>query len=352
LRLLRRLRVALFALGATGCIALVQPFDVGDHCTIVGETACAACVRTKCQTQVDTCCGATYCGLGVDGFLSAGKSDVLEAVDRCGAGDKAACASKLASKRSGKEEESVRACVTTSCNAECLGDAAGVVDDTGLAWTCDLPRDSEKSCGSCIYDECAGALDDCCSDDTCSRDTSLQGLVGGCAVAEDPALCVYRYLNRSTSGVAGPVAKCMQASCAAACFGDGRSHTRCSLYSDGAYCACTDAERSSGQPCVKASDTHCALGKSGCTCGRYACSAGARDGCSCSLHGTGEETSCAPSQDSSTCCVVIGDGGPRCTCDPNATSCSTSLGEYEISSCDEDVFLAKIADLLVDSCSH
>lgn len=353
MKVLRHVRVAVVALGATGCIAFVTPIDAGDHCTIAGQTACATCIRTSCQAPVDACCGAKGCGLGLTGgglfggIDEYGKSDVLEVLDRCGGGDASACASGLANERTGTEEKAVRACVTSSCVHECLG------GDTGsTTWTCDLSRDGEGECGACFFAKCKVALDDCCADAYCAASSSVRELVGGCAVAEDPALCAYRYPKRDTSGFAGPVGKCMAESCATACFGDGTPHTECDLRSDGEYCVCTDAERSSGPACSKTGGWECARWVSdGCTCGRYGC-AQTGTGCNCELGPSDEGARCAPGS-SGRCCVYAAKGSaPRCKCDTSITACYADLGQYDIDDCDEATFLAKIENLRVESCSN
>lgn len=359
------LRVALFvsgALFASGCIVLISPYEVGDHCTIAGTTTCATCIRTNCQAPIDTCCGTKECGLAPQPGL-AGKSDVLGVLDACGGGDRNACITKLSTPRLGTEEEAVRACVTASCNAECI--EGGTITNIGSSgerptWTCGLPRTSTKACATCIFDKCATPLDDCCADSSCSRDTSMQKDMGSC-VAGDQAGCAYLY-KQSTSGVAGILRGCIDDKCATSCIGNEFPHTSCTSFSSGAYCSCSYAETSTGESCTAAKYGTCVRSVDGCKCGTYSCeSTSSSSGCSCDFNGEGGSTDCFPQSSSSSgsssesvCCLKLDGSSVTCKCEKYTSKCYNEFGEYDIESCEKDVVMASLrsAKRIVAECSN
>ncbi len=354
---LRHLRVLVAAFGASGCVLLVSPIEPGDHCTIAGESACATCIRTKCQASIDTCCSTEGCGKsGIDtGLFSIDSETVLDSVDACGRGDKNACISQLGSARSKAEEEAVRVCVTSTCNTECVeGGTIQGSKTTSLPWTCSLPRTSEKTCASCIYEKCATRLDRCCSDSSCADDTTLQKQVGACVAGDEPG-CAYLY-RQSDVGLEGTVYACIGESCAKECVGDGRPHASCTTYSGGKYCSCADAETSNGTSCTAAEvDGSCAVGKKGCTCGAYSCTS-TTYGCTCDFDGGGGDSTCsvAPKEGDDRCCIKLGERGVTCECSTTNTSCNPDYDEFVTTDCNESTVLAELrnAKRVVTSCSR
>jgi hypothetical protein len=353
LSVLGHLRVVFVTLAASGCIVFVSPIDTGEHCTIAGDSSCAACIRTKCQPTVDACCSATSCSGSADDGRT---NKLLDSVDACGRGDRNACITNLSTPRLGAEDEALRTCVTSECYAECVeGGTIGSSSEGRATWTCGLPRRTDKPCAACIYDECAKALDDCCADSACSKSSAIQKDIGACVAGDEPGCA---YLGKgNTSGFDGVVRACIIDSCADKCMGDGRPHASCNLYSGGQYCACTNAETSKGPECSSAKvGGNCVVGKDGCTCGSYSCGS-TTDGCSCNFEGGNEGTSCSIRKDdpdsSAPCCIRLTDQGVSCKCS-RYSGCYASLDEYGISSCDRDVVLAALdtASRVVTRCSR
>ena len=102
----------------TGCILAVPAFEHSEHCEVTGATACATCLRTKCQTTIDACCNDRTCR-GADGH-----SAILDGLDQCGAGNARDCGEGLGDTASGSAGD-LRACVATTCLTECLGNVPG-----------------------------------------------------------------------------------------------------------------------------------------------------------------------------------------------------------------------------------
>lgn len=350
--LLRHLRVAAFALLASGCVLLVSPFEVGEHCTIAGDSACATCIRTKCQPAVDGCCASTSCAKRPTdtGLFELETEDILDAIDACGRGDKNRCISELSTPKLDAEEETLRACVTSTCNAECV-EGGTISNPSGKrpTWTCALPRTSEKLCGKCLFANCAAQLDECCADSSCSKDSELKEDIGACIAGDEPGCAYLR--KQSTTGIAGTVRQCITDACGEECFGDGRLYGSCELYSGGAYCSCSDAESPSGPECSAAKvGGSCVIGKNGCTCGTYSCSS-TSDGCACDFGSDdGGGSSCSVPSGEGVCCLSLDDRGVSCEC----SSLSKCYGdEYDVQTCNQSDVLAALrgAGRVVTSCT-
>lgn len=339
----RVLAALAFLAPLVGCVLVAPPLDIGDHCGIQGDTECASCIRNNCQTPIDACCGSSSC---------AGAS-VLGDMDACGRGENPRCIDSLATARTTKTEEDVRACASKSCRALCTKGATGS-GGTQPKWTCTTAREPGNACATCVYDKCSTALDACCGDGSCKNDGTIQVDVGAC-VAGDAAGCVYGQTdNRSTSGQAGVVRKCVLDSCKDVCFGDGFPHASCNLQSGGTYCTCADAEKSSGPACDASTvGGRCIRGKEGCTCGNYECTGGTS--CSCSFRGDSASTSTScrlsTSPDRGACCLRVESQGVSCKCG-DYSSCSASLDEYDITSCDLEDVLSRASQLFVSECSR
>ena len=132
-------------------------------------------------------------------------------------------------------------------------------------------------------------------------------------------------------------------------MGDGRPHTKCEVHAGGDYCDCSNAEVSSGPTCTReVVNGNCVLGTEGCTCGQYTCTDDNSGGCGCTFFGaTVVGTSCtAPS--GKVCCAKRDLYSVKCEC--RYSSCSTSLGEQEIASCNIDDLLPWAGQ--VDACSR
>lgn len=111
------------AMTLVGCVLLVDPIEVHEHCTVKTSTSCGACIARNCQVDVDACCGDRSCS---------DESSMLGVVNQCAVGDARLCGSGLANPSFGVEE-SVRSCLVSSCQAECLqGSADGGAEHRGV----------------------------------------------------------------------------------------------------------------------------------------------------------------------------------------------------------------------------
>ncbi|MDB5220424.1 MAG: hypothetical protein JWO86_8351 [Myxococcaceae bacterium] len=329
---------------ATGCILAVPAFDHADHCAIGGTGACAACLRKSCQPTIDGCCGDPVCS-GADGH-----SAVLDGLDACGAGDANGCAAGLA-QASPNAGGAVRSCVTTSCKAECVGDAVATAP-----WSCGNQVGGATPCGSCVLEGCATQIAECCGDSSCKSDSEVVEDIGAC-IGGDSGKCVYRLTNETSDGIAGKIRSCMKK--CQSCFGSGLPHEVCDYRNSGSSCSCSAAEKSSGPACPGTTVTgDCVLGSKGCTCGHYACNASSSSlgGCSCSfdgdLSGNSEQCNVARSPDTGggICCFKFETTGPTCTCKTYSSTCYTD--EREIASCDLADVKRAAASAFVTSCSN
>jgi len=334
--------VAALAGPVAGCVLLVKPIEPESHCAIQGDTACAQCIRTKCQGSVDTCCKDATCATGDPVSNIVGKANVLEVADQCGQGSVDSCAQGLQVPRTGAASN-VSTCVSNQCALEC----------TVGPWSCASPRIGRNDCGTCIFQSCAASLDACCNDSSCGKYSNIQKEVGACT-SGDTAGCAY-LRSQSTSGLEGVVRGCISKSCGARCMGDGRPHQHCSLYSAGAYCSCSDAEAPSGPDCSVASvGGTCAVAKDGCACGPYACET-ASNGCSCAFKGGSGSTSCSVAKTTSEgrCCLKLGSTGVSCACDRTLSRCLPEIDEYSVATCNLSDVLAELRPVnrIVDTCS-
>ncbi len=324
----RALSLLGLALALSSCIFLQGEVEAGAHCGFAGTTACATCVRTKCQPTVDACCDDASCRS--PSFASAAP---LDALDACGNGPSTTCAEELAKTRAGTPTaDAMFACLKSSCRDDCLSGAK-------VPFSCDVPRESDQACAACIYTSCGAALDTCCKDDQCNRSSSYVKsdtfeLLGACT-SEDAPGCVYRAARASTDGSEGVVSRCIEESCGAACFGNYRAHQSCQLREGGQYCSCQDALASAGTECSTATGKGpCVVGKRGCQCGAYTCSRSSRE-CACGFDGDPDANLevCEIADGSmGVCCLRLEDTSVTCTCLPNSTSC-LSDADAKVTSC-------------------
>lgn len=321
------------AVSGFGCIFIFPPIEAEDHCQIAGATDCAQCIRNECQGQVDQCCSDTVCG---SEFLP-----TMKEIDSCGTGDTAACAKTLATPSYGRQED-LRSCVAGRCGTRCTSPGQ-------VAWSCESPRNEAGACARCIYDACRAALDSCCEDSTCKRDSDVEADMRACVGGDEPG-CAY-LLTKDTNGLDGVLRACITRACGKTCMGDGRPHASCEVYAGGQYCACNDAIRSSGPACTKGT---CVVGKRGCECGTYECEK-TSSGCSCNFRGEAVgSTSCLPTDTATRCCLKLRDTGVGCTCERFNTRCDADLDEYDVASCEQTVVeeALRSAGRLTTSCSR
>jgi hypothetical protein len=138
------------ALGALlgGCILLVSPREYGTQCRFAGaDSECGACVVARCQTDVDTCCGADAC------------SSTLGSLEACASNHDQSCG-RLAPASSTSTDPAtagLRTCIARGCSAECQA-FAGTSETTCK----ELPLAPGASC-SCTTKSSAGANDYACS---------------------------------------------------------------------------------------------------------------------------------------------------------------------------------------------
>jgi hypothetical protein len=109
----------LLLLGSTSCIFLVDNVSVEESCTIEGSGTCATCMRTKCQSQIDGCCGNLTCS------DLEGHSALLDGLDRCGGGDKVSCKRTLVTSSLSFDTKGdvLQRCIRVLCNDVCTGEA-------------------------------------------------------------------------------------------------------------------------------------------------------------------------------------------------------------------------------------
>jgi hypothetical protein len=323
-----------------GCVLFIDPIETNDHCGIAGSGECADCIRKSCQTPIDRCCMTDACA----------GSRVLPGIDACGRGDTGQCADILGAARIQQQEEDVRSCAKASCGTICTQGSAGTGTGERPKWTCATARDTPTDCSLCIYASCATNVDACCAESSCKSDSTIQTDMAAC-LAGDAAGCAFlRDDSRGTSGQAGVLRRCIEEKCGSRCMGNGLPHTKCTLYSQGDYCQCTNDEASGTQKCNTAtiSDADCVLGTDGCTCGQYACTDETL-GCSCAFHGGVTGTSCtAPS--GKVCCVKQEQYGITCEC--KFSSCSDVSDEVPIDSCSREDVLAWAGRAKVTTCNR
>jgi hypothetical protein len=336
---LRRAIVLLTTAGLGGCILLIDPIEAGDHCGIEGGGACAECIRKSCQAPIDRCCANVACT----------GSPMLGGIDACGRGETAECADILSAGRIEKEEESVRSCAAASCGALCTQGSTGTGAKSRPKWTCTTSRDTPNDCATCIYQGCMSIIETCCTETSCRNDTTIQTDMGACVSGDQPGCAYLLDEDRSTSGQAGVLRKCIEQKCAPRCMGNGLPHTKCTLLSGGDYCQCTNEEVAGTQTCRKETvDGDCVLGKGGCSCGQYACTDDTL-GCSCSFRGGVVGTSCTAATDK-VCCAKQSEYGIECEC--KFSACYPSSDEAEVPSCSRADVLNYAGGAAVDSCSR
>lgn len=101
--------VLVAVLGLGGCILLVSPSSYGEHCRFKNaDSACGACMASKCAGAVDACCSDSAC------------DPTLGLVERCAAGEERAC-SGTANERSAAapSRTALAACFVDQCQATC-----------------------------------------------------------------------------------------------------------------------------------------------------------------------------------------------------------------------------------------
>lgn len=338
---LRRAAVLALVGALSGCVLFVDTFDTTDHCGIQGNGACATCLRNSCQTPIDRCCNQNEC-LG---------SRMLGTLDACGRGETDSCADVLNTTRLQKEEEELRSCAKSSCGQLCTQGSTGTGGDNRPKWTCATSREMNINCSACIYQKCATSIEACCSDSSCQNDSTIQTDMAAC-VAGDAFGCAFLLDDdRSTSGQAGVLRRCINEQCGSSCMNaDKLPHTSCTLLSGGDYCVCSNAEVAGKQTCNEqtiGSNADCVLGTEGCTCGQYACSDDTV-GCSCSFRGGVVGTSCTAAS-GDVCCLKRTETGVSCEC--KYSSCSSS-DEVQIDSCSRADVIDAVSSILVTTCSR
>jgi hypothetical protein len=326
-----------------GCVLFIDPIETNDHCGIQGSGACADCLRRTCQTAIDRCCNTNACA----------GSRMLPGIDACGRGEIAPCADILGAPRLQENEEDLRSCAKVSCGQVCTQGSTGTGASTNRAeWTCATARDPTTDCASCVYQSCATIIDSCCAESSCKIDSTIQTDMGACVSGDAPGCAFSRDDSRGTTGQAGVLRKCLLEKCGTRCMGNGLPHTKCTLYSQGDYCQCSNDETAGTQKCNEQTipGADCVLGTDGCTCGQYSCSDDTSgSGCSCSFTGGGVVgTSCTAPTDR-VCCVSQTTYGISCEC--RYSSCY-GTDEVEISSCSKADVPTWADPAVVTSCSR
>jgi hypothetical protein len=345
--LVAHLRVVFATLMASGCVLFVHPDEGGEHCAFRGTTACATCLKAKCQASIDACCRDSTC---------ANTSGILGTIDECGDGSPTSCASGLKTQLAGGPAAALRDCVSAQCGNECTAGASTPPEP--VEWKCEGARDPITDCASCIYSSCDTQITDCCSDTNCAKFyPDIRKDMGACTTG-DAAGCAYM-TTKSDSGLDGALRSCIEKKCAARCIGNARPHQNCALASGGTRCYCTNSQTSSGPECsvAKVGGT-CAIAAKGCTCGSYQCTGSSSYDCDCSFDGDPAKalrTTCRKSPTSSygRCCLKLEDQYVSCKCDTLLNSCVGS-NEYDIDSCDSTTVIATLrgAGRIVDKCSN
>jgi hypothetical protein len=99
---------ALLALGASGCVLLVNPPSYGPHCAFKGaSTPCGKCLATSCIEEVDACCLDGSCG------------GVITDVESCATKSDAHCAALQSATDAGGAHAALSACVVSHCKDVC-----------------------------------------------------------------------------------------------------------------------------------------------------------------------------------------------------------------------------------------
>lgn len=338
----------------SGCIFFAPNIDPLDNCPIKGDSLCGTCIRSKCQAEVNNCCGAEACresGISTVFTSKTEEGTTMAALDVC-AGDGTKCAAALASVNRSAEGTVVNTCITTNCADACATTSATLPT---TEWTCSTAA-SSKPCDACIHTSCADELKGCCGD--ASSCSSALGKEMGDCVTGDEAGCA-QMKSGSLSGKDGVVRKCVKSNCAAECFGNGFPHQRCSLQGGGDYCACNNAQSASGDECSSTSvaGSRCFFTSGGCICGHYACkmtSTSSTATCTCTLTNEEDSGGCDPSDFSLSahCCLKVGSTyeSPSCKCTTIGASCFSD--ETEVFSCDKGSFSSAMSELRTDRCSQ
>jgi hypothetical protein len=326
-------------------------------CPITGESDCGTCLRTKCQAEINYCCGDASCRGG-----DSESNTVLAAFDTCAAGDSTRCAESLRTSYSSFQGDVLKSCLASRCQATCAGTAA--VAPTAQKWSCSSTG-TVHACSMCIYKKCSSALTKCCG----------EGASGSCAstIEAEMSACIRadfggcsRMLDGSEDGTAGALRGCVIDSCPDACFNTGRRHQRCTLRGGGDYCTCNNAEVSGGDECttesVNGSDGSCFFNEKGCTCGHYACDTDGDTtfpGCHCDLingNASGKARECNANyiglggykhDQAAVCCLDV--STLTCSCKTSRTQCPDS--EYSVFSCDPSQFDSAMVNLATESCT-
>ncbi len=231
------------AASLVGCVLLVSPKDYGAHCRFEGEqTPCGQCIRTRCEADVDGCCGQGSC------------EPTLAAVEACAAGDVAKC-DAVASLRTSSEaaKAGVGRCLDERCRDECSAPSAR------NKTKCSFPSFGNGESCSCT-------LATTPNDVTCDE-----------AVLPKAICCAPQ----------GWPADGLRCACKA---------VSCGATGDGCRCSLMDAP-SEGPSC--SAKICCALNDL-CTCGSSTCIAGERKVASCAR----AELACAPGLMRVASCVV------------------------------------------------
>jgi len=207
-----------------GCILFVSSPPYGSSCRFAGEqSACGACVTTRCQDAVNACCTVDAC------------ASTLRDLEGCASKHDETCTTLASAARSdGPTSTDLRACVASRCAGECQ--PLQGVSETSCH---ELALAAGAAC-SCVTSAAAGP-----NDFTCSR-----------AVFPSARCCTPK----------GWPAAGLECSC---------KRAQCNPTADGCFCSLVDytpdQEACGGTPglfcCASAKDAQC-------TCRSHACFAG------------------------------------------------------------------------------
>jgi len=137
---------ALAAASVVSCVLFVSPDDHGTRCRFAGEeTACGACLRERCQTDIDACCRVPAC------------DKTLTEIDACAQGDRARCSVATSDHAAAEPTRaSLAICLATKCREACLAPATTSITE------CSRPSFSGGHACTCVVS--ASPNDERCSE--------------------------------------------------------------------------------------------------------------------------------------------------------------------------------------------
>src|ERR1022692_1552595 len=99
---------AMLALGASGCILLVDPPQYKTHCSFAAaKTPCGECLTANCITELDPCCQDDTCG------------GVIADVESCATKHDAHCVPLQSPTDESGAHAALSICVATHCKDVC-----------------------------------------------------------------------------------------------------------------------------------------------------------------------------------------------------------------------------------------